>query len=104
MTIRANIYPDASSSIAAAMGATAQWLLNRQKPRATVPEKASQGATPATKKFDGTCDGLKGRDLVFDSADTRADWFTHVRHEISKYAGNSTRTEDKSVGRSIERR
>ena len=42
---------------------------------------------PATLKFDGTYDFLKGQSIILDSADPQAYWFTHVRHEIAKYVG-----------------
>ena len=87
MAVKANIDRDDAPSSVAAMGVMAQWRRNRQKPRNAVPEKASRGAPPATPKFDRTCEGLKGRGLVFDYADMRADWFTHVRREIVEYAG-----------------
>ena len=47
--------------------------------------KTSWVRSPASHKFDGTCNGLKGHGLIFDSADSRADRFTHVKREISKY-------------------
>ena len=47
--------------------------------------KTSRGGPSATPKFDGTCNGLKGHGLIFDSADSRADRFTHVKREISNY-------------------
>ena len=84
MIIRANIDPDAAPSSLAATGVTAQWRQNRQKPKATVPEKSSQ---PPTPKFDGTCNGLKGRGLVFNYADSCADCFMFLRHEIAEYVG-----------------
>ena len=82
MTIRAKINPDTAPSSASAMGAKAQWRQNHQNLRAAVLAKASQ---TSTSKFDRTCDGLNGRDLVFESADPRADRFTLVRREIAKY-------------------
>ena len=51
---------DAAPLSAVATGGTVQWRRNRKKPRATVPTKAPRGTLPATPKFDGTCDGLKG--------------------------------------------
>ena len=87
MTIKVKIKPDALPSSAMTTGATAQWRQNRQMPRAVVPAKLSRGAIPATPNFDGTYNGLKGRDLVFNPNNLCADRFTHVRHEIAKYVG-----------------
>ena len=87
MTIKVKIKPYALPSNAMTTGATAQWRQNRQMPRAVVPAKLSRGAIPATPNFDGTYNGLKGRDLVFNPNNLCADRFTHVRHEIAKYVG-----------------
>ena len=48
------------------------------------PTKISRGAPPYAHMFEGTCDGLKGRGIIFDSADPRADRFIHVKREISE--------------------
>ena len=84
MTVRAKTEPGATPSITAAAGATSQWRQNYHNPRSAVLPKASWGAILATPNYDGTCDGLKGRGLVFDSADSRTDWFIHVRREIAR--------------------
>ena len=49
--------------------------------------KTSWVRSPASHKFDGTCNGLKDHRLIFNSADSRADCFTHVKREISEYIG-----------------
>ena len=87
MNTKENIEPDAVPSSAEAMGETAQWRWNRQNPRAVVPEKVPWGAPPSTPKFNGTCNGLKGRGIVFDSENLRVDRFMDVRREIDKYVG-----------------
>ena len=79
ITVKSKIDPDAAPSSAAATGATAQWRQTFQKPRSTIPAKASRGVPPATNKFDGTCDGLKGCGLVFDFADPIVDLFKNCR-------------------------
>ena len=54
---------------------------------AAVPTKTSRGAPLSDHKFYGTCDGLKGHGIIFDSADLRADCFIHVKREIYEYIG-----------------
>ena len=88
MTVRAKIKPDAAPSSTVATVATAQWRQNCQKTRDAVPLKESRGATPATPNFDGTCNGLKGRGIVFNSTNPRANRFMHIRREITEYVGN----------------
>ena len=87
MDKKAKVEPDTSPSTAAGTGGTTRWRQNQQKLRDAVSTKTSRGRPPATSKFDGTCDGLKGYGLIFDSADLHVDRFTHVKREIAKYIG-----------------
>uniref|UniRef100_A0A7S4IV20 Uncharacterized protein n=1 Tax=Odontella aurita TaxID=265563 RepID=A0A7S4IV20_9STRA len=75
----------AAHGVAAAGSAVPQSWRYRHKLRAAVQAKATR-AVPASAMFNGKCDGLKGRALVFDSLDTRADQFTHIRREIAEHS------------------
>ena len=86
-TVKAKIKRDAAPSRSVTTGATEQLHQNIQKLRAAVLEKASQGMTPATPDFDGTCVSLRGRGIVFYSADLHVERFKHVRREIYEYVG-----------------
>ena len=76
---------DAAPSSVTCMGVTTRWRRNQHKLRSAVLTNTPQGAPPATPKFNGTCNILKGRGLIFDSADPRADRFTHVKRGISEH-------------------
>ena len=78
---------DAAPSSVTCMGVTTRWRRNQHKLRSAVLTNTPQGAPPATPKFNGTCDDLKGRSIVFESANPRADRFAHVKHKIDKYTG-----------------
>jgi len=55
-------------------------------------------AAPATANFDGTCNGLKGRGLVFDAADAKADQLSQVKREIVEYIGKDYQNGGACVG------
>ena len=94
--------PDAAPSRAAGTGGSNTISSIPEKSRAAVLTKTSQGGTPSTPKFYGICDGLKVRGLIFDSADSRADRFTHVKCEIAEYTGKEY-TNGRDVQRTINR-
>mmetsp|Transcript_29273 Transcript_29273/g.86680 ORF Transcript_29273/g.86680 Transcript_29273/m.86680 type:complete len:93 (+) Transcript_29273:120-398(+) len=86
---KSKVEPDAASSsgtTAAAASAAPRRLRNRANRSGEPSAKPVRVATPSSK-FDGTCDGLRGRGLVFDSADTRADRFMQMKREIIDYIG-----------------
>ena len=87
MTVKAKINPDAAPPSAVATWTTAEWRQNLQNPREAVPVKLSWGGTPSTTKFDDIYNNLKGRGIVFDSANPQSDQVTHVRHKNSEYVG-----------------
>uniref|UniRef100_A0A7S4K779 Uncharacterized protein n=1 Tax=Odontella aurita TaxID=265563 RepID=A0A7S4K779_9STRA len=79
--------PDATvsrGSATAAVSAAPRRCRNKSKKPGEPAAKPTRGAVPSPK-FDGTRDGLKGRGLVFDLADPRADRFAQVKREIIGY-------------------
>ena len=87
MAKKTKVEPDAAPSTVLGTGGATQWIKNQQKSRPSVPTNTSRGGPPATPKFNGTCDGLKVRGFIFDSANFSTEFFTHVKRDISKYIG-----------------
>mmetsp|Transcript_53098 Transcript_53098/g.158901 ORF Transcript_53098/g.158901 Transcript_53098/m.158901 type:complete len:92 (-) Transcript_53098:1615-1890(-) len=82
------VEPDAAASHEAATAAGAVTRKRRNKSKKTGEPAAKPTRRPIpSSRFDGTCYGLKGRGIVFDSADPRADRFTQVKREIVEHIG-----------------
>ena len=78
---------DTALSKSSGTGGSTGWRQNQKKLRSEVPMNKSWDGTQVTPNFDGMCNGFKGRGLIFDSSDSRADRLTHVKHEIAEYIG-----------------
>ena len=78
MAEKEKVETDTTPSSMDGMGVSTQWSRNQHKSRATVLTKTSRGAPPPIPKFDGMCDDLKGRSLIFNSEYPLMDVFTHV--------------------------
>mmetsp|Transcript_51777 Transcript_51777/g.155378 ORF Transcript_51777/g.155378 Transcript_51777/m.155378 type:complete len:122 (-) Transcript_51777:1860-2225(-) len=80
--------PKVDLDAAPSSGAAAAPRRRQNKPSKVGESSARQMRTAGPSPiFDGTCDGLKGQGLVFDSASPRADRFTQVKRDIIEYIG-----------------
>ena len=82
---KVKVEPDAAPSSMTGTGGTVKLSRNRQKLREPVLLKIPRGMPPCITRFGMTCNGIKGQGLVFDSADLRADVFTHFKSKIAEY-------------------
>ena len=87
MAKKVKVELDAAPSSVPVTGVTVWWCRNQQNSRATFLTNKPWGTPPTTLKFNGTCDGLKGRGIVFNSADPSAYCFMRIKREIAEYIG-----------------